>query len=50
MTIIAAETEGFHVVGLPDTVTLITVGQEFVMDGESVNPVRVEGSAFSDMS
>ncbi|MCK5777603.1 MAG: efflux RND transporter periplasmic adaptor subunit [Rhodospirillales bacterium] len=33
-------TEGAWVTGLPDTVTLITVGQEFVVDGQKVTPVR----------
>jgi len=32
--------EGAWVTGLPDSVTLITVGQEFVVDGQKVTPVR----------
>lgn len=31
--------EGIWVTGLPETVTLITVGQEFVIEGETVEPV-----------
>ena len=50
VTIIAAEAKGYHVAGLPETVTLITVGQEYVTDGETVIPVRVEGSVFSETS
>lgn len=33
-------TEGAWVTGLPDTVTLITVGQEFVVEGQKVAPVK----------
>ncbi len=50
VTIIAGEAKGYHVAGLPETVTLITVGQEYASDGETVIPVRVEGSAFSETS
>ena len=32
-------TDGFWVTGLPDTVTVITVGQEYVVDGQKVDPV-----------
>ncbi|MBX7146010.1 MAG: efflux RND transporter periplasmic adaptor subunit [Alphaproteobacteria bacterium] len=31
--------EGIWITGLPDEITLITVGQEFVKDGEKVTPV-----------
>ncbi|MEX0923168.1 MAG: efflux RND transporter periplasmic adaptor subunit [Rhodovibrionaceae bacterium] len=34
--------EGLWVTGLPETVTLITVGQEFVIEGETVQPVDEE--------
>ncbi len=43
--IVAAGAGGYHVAGLPGTVTLITVGQEFVVDGETVIPVHADGSA-----
>jgi len=33
--------DGFWVRGLPHTARVITVGQEFVVDGERVNPVEV---------
>lgn len=41
--IIADEPDGIWLGGLPDTMRLITVGQEFVIDGEDVIPV--EGTA-----
>lgn len=31
--------EGIWVTGLPDKATIITVGQEFVIEGEAVNPI-----------
>lgn len=34
--------EGLWVGGLPDRVTLITVGQEFVIEGETVQPIAEE--------
>ena len=33
--------DGFWVRGLPQTARVIVVGQEFVVDGERVNPVDV---------
>ena len=36
VTIVEDTSEGLFVTGLPDEVTLITVGQEFVKDGETV--------------
>ena len=45
VTIISAEAEGYHVAGLPEQVTLITVGHEFVTDGEAVIPVHVDVSS-----
>ncbi|UOM34846.1 efflux RND transporter periplasmic adaptor subunit [Acuticoccus sp. I52.16.1] len=33
------DTAGFWVTGLPDTVTIITVGQEYVIEGQTVDPV-----------
>jgi len=38
--IIDDEPEGIWLGGLPDTIRLITVGQEFVIDGEEVTPVE----------
>lgn len=40
--IIADEPEGVWLGGLPETIRLITVGQEFVLDGERVEPVLGE--------
>lgn len=41
---ILADRPGFMLVGgLPEKVRLITVGQEFVIDGQKVNPVLAEG-------
>lgn len=37
--IIAEGSEGVWVTGLPDTVTVITVGQEYVTEGQRVKPV-----------
>ncbi len=45
VTIISAEDDGYHVVGLPERVTLITVGHEFVIDGEVVTPVHADSSS-----
>ena len=43
--IIADTSEGIWLTGLPETTTLITVGQEFVLPGQSVEPVyEAEGS------
>ena len=39
VTIVADTTEGIWLVGLPEMITLITVGQEFVVVGEAVRPV-----------
>lgn len=38
--IAAAGTDGLWVTGLPDRTTLITVGQDFVVDGQRVRPVQ----------
>jgi multidrug efflux system membrane fusion protein len=35
--IIEDTSEGIWVAGLPDSVTIITVGQEYVMDGQKIN-------------
>ena len=45
VTIISAEADGYHIAGLPERVTLITVGHEFVSDGEAVKPVHVDSSS-----
>ena len=37
--------EGFWVAGLPDEVTIITVGQDYVVDGQIVEPVRASDPA-----
>jgi len=50
VTIVADQAGGLWVTGLPYEVTLITVGHDYVDDDETVEPVRVEGSAFSDAS
>jgi multidrug efflux system membrane fusion protein len=39
VTIVADEPDGIWVSGLPDKVTIITVGQEFVSPGQKVKPV-----------
>ncbi len=36
--------EGIWIAGLPDNVTVITVGQEFVVQGQQVRPVRTDTS------
>lgn len=47
VTIIGDGPDGVWVTGLPRTVTIITVGQEYVSEGELVNPVvdRDQGSS-----
>ena len=40
--IMESSTEGIWVTGLPEQATIITVGQEFVIEGEKVNPVDEE--------
>jgi membrane fusion protein, multidrug efflux system len=44
ITIIADEPDGIWVSGLPDKVTIITVGQEFVSPGQKVKPVLEKDS------
>jgi multidrug efflux system membrane fusion protein len=48
--IVADTVDGLWVAGLPSTITLITVGHDYVADGETVEPVEVEGSIFSEAS
>ncbi len=43
--ILADEPQGVWVAGLPETVTLITVGQEFVTEGQRVRPVPAAAPA-----
>jgi len=42
VTIVAETNDGVWVTGLPDKVTVITVGQEFVTEGQTVDPVPEE--------
>jgi multidrug efflux system membrane fusion protein len=42
VTIAMQDSDGFWVTGLPDTVTVITVGQEYVAEGQVVEPVADE--------
>lgn len=41
--ILAGDDDGVWLGGLPDSVSVIMVGQEFVMDGQIVEPVPAEG-------
>lgn len=43
--IISDGPDGMWIAGLPDPVTVITVGQEFVSDGERVEPVPEKGAS-----
>ncbi|MBJ3777453.1 efflux RND transporter periplasmic adaptor subunit [Acuticoccus mangrovi] len=43
--IVMQDTEGFWVTGLPDVVTVITVGQDYVIDGQTVDPVKEANDA-----
>ena len=47
VTVVADAADGIWIAGLPESVTLITVGHDYVAAGQKVNPVLVEGSAFS---
>ena len=40
--------DGFWVTGLPQTVTVITVGQEYVTEGQTVDPVEVGAAAAAE--
>ncbi|WP_108659711.1 efflux RND transporter periplasmic adaptor subunit [Acuticoccus kandeliae] len=43
--IVTQDSDGFWVTGLPDKVTIITVGQDYVAEGQTVDPVsESEGS------
>tara|TARA_B100000676_G_scaffold282691_1_gene308708 strand:- start:643 stop:1773 length:1131 start_codon:yes stop_codon:yes gene_type:complete len=50
VTILADQSDGLWVAGLPFEITLITVGHDYVIDGETVEPVVVEDSVFSEAS
>ena len=45
VTIAVQDTDGFWVTGLPERVTIITVGQDYVVEGQSVDPVMEPESA-----
>ena len=45
--LVADVSSGVWVTGLPPTAALITVGQDYVTVGQSVEPVRLAGSSFS---
>ncbi len=45
ITIVAETPEGLWIAGLPGEITIITVGQEFVLDGQSADPVPEETGA-----
>ncbi|MEM9223122.1 MAG: efflux RND transporter periplasmic adaptor subunit [Pseudomonadota bacterium] len=47
VAIAGQDSEGFWVVGLPTTVDVITVGQDYVIEGQKVAPVKV-GEAGED--
>lgn len=44
ISIIEDSPEGVWITGLPDTVSIITVGQEFVLTGQIVDPIYSEAS------
>jgi membrane fusion protein, multidrug efflux system len=39
VNVIAQDSDGMWVTGLPDKVTLVTIGQDYVRDGEKIEPV-----------
>jgi membrane fusion protein, multidrug efflux system len=45
ITIVADRPDGIWVAGMPETANLITVGQDYVADGETVKPVVVAESS-----
>ncbi|HEY7687583.1 MAG TPA: efflux RND transporter periplasmic adaptor subunit [Dongiaceae bacterium] len=47
VTIVGDGPDGLWLAGLPENVTVITVGQEFVQPGQKVNPVPESGAAGS---
>lgn len=49
ITIVADAADGIWIAGLPESATIVTVGHDYVADGQAVEPVRVEGSVFSTL-
>jgi len=49
VTILKSESDFIWVGGLPDTARIITAGQEFVTDGQTVNPVVAEPATPQDI-
>ena len=47
VTIVADAADGIWLAGLPETATIVTVGHDYVAAGQKVDPLLVEGSAFS---
>ncbi|MCB1491190.1 MAG: efflux RND transporter periplasmic adaptor subunit [Rhodobiaceae bacterium] len=45
VTVISDDTDSLWVGGLPDDVTIITVGQDYVVDGQKVKPVMTTAEA-----
>jgi len=44
IAIVRAQTDGIWIAGLPDEAEIITIGQGFVNDGETVNPQPETGT------
>ena len=42
--VIGDQPNGVWIAGLPDRIDLITVGQEYVRQGDSVKPIRTGGA------
>lgn len=47
ITVVADAADGLWVTGLPDSALVITVGHDYVTAGQTVDPVLVGGSSFS---
>ncbi len=45
VTILGDTRDGVWVAGLPDPVTLVTVGQEYVVDGQRIDPIPDDGAS-----
>jgi multidrug efflux system membrane fusion protein len=45
VTIVSDTRDGVWVTGLPETVEIITIGQEFVVDGQAVTAGQASGTA-----
>jgi membrane fusion protein, multidrug efflux system len=48
VTILGDTREGVWVAGLPETVTLVTVGQEYVVDGQRIDPIPDDGATLPE--